>query len=67
MDKYLARWTANNSTYGKFTGNNIAKMSKEVRAITKGNTFAKNSGSWDIVPNDGEQHQYPIAYGTIKN
>jgi hypothetical protein len=65
MDKYIAKWSANNSTYGTFTGNNLAKMRKEAREIAKGNTFAGSSGNWSIDLNDGEPQQEHIAEGRV--
>ena len=65
MDKYVARWSANNSTYGSFTGNNLSKMRKDAREIAKGNTFAGGTGHWSVDLNDDEPQQEHIASGTI--
>lgn len=67
MDKYIARWSANNgSTYSSFTGNNLRTMRRDARAIASGNCFAGNTGSWSIVRSDDPDYNV-IASGSVKN
>lgn len=46
--KYKATWSANNSTYGSISFNNLKQGRKDVREIVKGNTFIGSSCSYVI-------------------
>jgi hypothetical protein len=65
MDKYIAKWSANNSTYGSFTGNNLSEMRKVARRVAKGNTFSGSSGHWSIDLTDGEDYPEHLCSGAV--
>jgi len=69
LKKYHGSWTANNgSTYSATLGYHYANLKiarKEMRAMAMGNTFAGNTGHWEIT--DDNEYSRVVASGVVRN
>jgi len=70
MTKYTGSWSANNSsTYAHgYESTNKRDLARRLRAITEGNVFAGNTGSWAVYEMiDGQRSDEPVMSGTVRN
>jgi hypothetical protein len=46
---YEGRWSANNSTFSNgWRDTNKKRLAKDMRFMARGNTFAGNTGAWEV-------------------
>lgn len=65
---YLASWSTNNgNTFGSWTGTNVRKLRKELRAVCGSNlTGPRDAGRWSIMTWSEDSLPEVVACGEVQ-